>query len=1219
MALCFLCAEPREVLYSYNLNDYLEEVTDLLGNTTLYTYTPEGQLATITDQRGVTIVTNTYDAEGRVIEQLDGRNNLTTLAYDTPVEDQTTITQTVMVVGDSTPHTLLTVHTHEALFNLLTSIENPEGFTITFTYDQYRNRDSITDRNSHTTIFTYDERGNITYTAEHDDPADPYDGGVTSVEYANINFPDLPTKKTDALGYVTEWTYDDYGNVFTETRWLDLAQTENVTSTWSYNSFGQPTTQIDERGNVYTWVYDADGLLQYEIDQETNYTWYDYDELWRLSSVTNGRGSGPGDPAYTTTFVYDDADRITEVTSPLVGSPPHPITIYYDFDNIGNKTGFTDGNGNPTSWVYDENSNPIEMTDAELGLAQYVYDELNRMSHIIDANSNESTFIYNDDDTLWKMLDADDNLWEYHYDDHGNLMDATDPSNVTVFHEYDALNRRTHTYDELGHGWRFEYDKLGRLTKNTNPKDLHTLFLYDGLGRLIEVIDAAEGSTEYTYDATSNLTQIEDANDHVISFREYYDNNLLKKATDGIGCYYEYGYDPVGNQIWVQDAKQETTLLTHDAESRLIRIDYPDATQVTYEYDDNSNLLEMTDPTGTSSYTYDDLNRLLTSTDSLGHEVEYGYDPVGNRISLTYPDDKVVTYHYDDAYRLRQIIDWAARTTFYEYTGMQLDSVLYPNGVEEVRGYDVAGRLISLDTEKSDTTALLNISWERDELGSPTSCIETGTLAPDLNHLLNDTYQYDTDNRLDSSTHLSLIPQAHGQREAKGPGHQGLSSNQMSMAPTVTRRHYEHDANGNMTKRPGKDGLATFAYDCEDRLVSQASGTRTVEHVYDGFGNRIERIENGESKRFVLDRGRSMSHVLCEMDDTGALTAYYIHGPMIVVRIDASETEERYYHTNDIGNVIALTDETEAITDRYAYTPFGTPCGQEGTTENLLTYVGGLGVMMETDGLFFMRARFYDPAFGRFLGKDPVEGYFTNPQGLHKYVYGVNNAEVMVDPSGLQYDKFPEGISKSNWNDMLNPHYQIPNSQGGSGGAAGLIIVEKIGNAFMGPMRAESALAAWNRQKVYGRQANSAVNQVKNAMNNLPVNQTNIINDQRNRNEPSTAAVPQWTSIYTNQGPTASYFVGAPTNFYGPIAPLSCAGGPSIKAALNYSISSYIMRQLNPFIGTGIGGRSSGGGLSSNYLSSNIITSGGGWIPPRRKYKPRITEIEIRLATGRVK
>ena len=142
-----------------------------------------------------------------------------------------------------------------------------------------------------------------------------------------------------------------------------------------------------------------------------------------------------------------------------------------------------------------------------------------------------------------------------------------------------------------------------------------------------------------------------------------------------------------------------------------------------------------------------------------------------------------------------------------------------------------------------------------------------------------------------------------------------------------------------------------------------------------------------------------MSHVLCETDGNGTITAYYIHGPQIVARV-SNDGSQRYYHTDAIGNVAALTNETGTVTDRYAYEPFGVPAGREGSTPNPFTFVGGLGVMAEADGLYFMRSRFYDSQTGRFTNKDPVSGIVESPLTFHSYVYANNQPKTFVDPAG---------------------------------------------------------------------------------------------------------------------------------------------------------------------------------------------------------------------------
>ncbi|MCK4660605.1 MAG: RHS repeat protein [Phycisphaerae bacterium] len=959
---------PRTVQYSYT-GGRLTQVTDALGNTIGYGYNGNGYLETLTDQRGVTTVTNIYDGEGRVIEQRDGQNNATTFQYNTPAQDQTTVTQTVTVEG--VPRTVQHIHTYRERKKLLLSSENSLGHSVAFTYDDDNNRNSITDRNGNTTQFTHDSRGNVTSTTELDDPTDPNDGGVTTVEHNDSRFPDLPTRAIDPGGYITEWAYDSHGNKLTEVRWLDAEQTESVTKSWTYNGYGQRLTETDERGNVHQWIYDADGLLVEEIDREGNHTWHGYDELWRRVWKTDGRGSGPEDPAYTTHYVYDDADRRIGATGPPVGLSTNGITWAYAYDGVGNRTSVINGEGDTCTYFYDLNNNltrVVEPLDGDpMGrVTRHEYDELNRRVLMIDANSNAIHYKYDDRDRLIEIKDARGNLWAYSYDPHGNMLARTDPSGVTTTHEHDALHRETLIRDELNNEKQFEYDKLGWLTREINADAKETGYSYDALGRLTCVIDAGWGWTQYWHDESGNLIEIEDANAHVISLREYDAMNRLIWAEDGNGNVYDYAYDAVGNQTWVRDAREQETFLAFDAENRLIQIDYPDATTVTYDYDNNGNRIEMTDANGLSSFTYDKLNRLRSGTDSFGRQVQYDYDAAGNRTLLTYPDGNQVTYSYDSANRLTAIADWASRVTQYGYHGTQLETVTYPNGVVETWGYDDAGRVTSLGTQDAGSNGLLGFAWARGGEGNPLSVTETGTLPqPPPEQAVID-YEYDTDNRLVGSSQGS----------------------------------FEFNSNGNLISRTVQGVTTTFAYDSEERLVSQATGGDMVQHVYDGDGCRIARIENGVSTAYVLDRSQSMSHLLCEVNTNGEIIAYYIQGPQLVARIGADGTQ-RYYHTNDIGSVVGLTDQNGQITDRYGYTPFGVLVAREGATPNPFTYVGGLGVMADADGLYFMRARFYDPNTGRFLGKDPLQGTPADPRSLHRYVYGFNRPVLLVDPTGL--------------------------------------------------------------------------------------------------------------------------------------------------------------------------------------------------------------------------
>ena len=727
-------------------------------------------------------------------------------------------------------------------------------------------------------------------------------------------------------------------------------------------------------------------------DAEGNFIWYGYDDLWRRIWVVDGRGTGPEDENYKTRYFYDAADRLIRTEGPPLPDAPDGITRWFGYDEIGNREWATNGNGSApqdsshtTRYEYDNNSNLTEVHQPLGRITRYAYDGLDRKWKAADANgsltSQYTEYTYDPGSRLTQVRDPENNVSSFTHDAHGNVLTATDPSGVTVTYEYDSLHRRTLKKDELNNAWHTEYDVLGRVARTIDATDHPTQYTYDALGRLTAVLDAADGTTQYTYDNNGNLLQILDANGHAVSKRQYDANNRLIRAEDGNGNYYTYGYDAVSNQTSVRDANDQPaggmTILTYDAENRRMTISYPDGTSVTYTYDNNGNRTSMIDVNGASSYGYDELNRLVSSVDSYGQRVDYEYDSVGNRIRLTYPGlhpgdpGKLLQYGYDKANRLTSITDWAARATQYSYTGLRIETVTFPNGVVETHGYDDGGRLTGLNSTHAAST-VVGFEWTRDGVGAPLTATETNTLSPVIPTRAV-SYAYDSDNRLTESS----------------------------------RGTYEDDANGNLTSRT-IDGVTTdFEYDDEDRLVAQIrdpdGAAIRVDHIYDGDGNRIARTDDTGTVRYVLDRGVPLSNVLCETDTAGNVTAYYIHGSTLIARIDVAG-EARYYHTNDLGNVVALTDSTGAVTDRYAYEPYGLPVGHEGTTPNPFTFVGSLGVMTEDFddpmGLYFMRARFYDPDTGRFLGKDPVEGVLTNPLGLNRYVYGRDNPLVYNDPSG---------------------------------------------------------------------------------------------------------------------------------------------------------------------------------------------------------------------------
>jgi RHS repeat-associated protein len=88
------------------------------------------------------------------------------------------------------------------------------------------------------------------------------------------------------------------------------------------------------------------------------------------------------------------------------------------------------------------------------------------------------------------------------------------------------------------------------------------------------------------------------------------------------------------------------------------------------------------------------------------------------------------------------------------------------------------------------------------------------------------------------------------------------------------------------------------------------------------------------------------------------------------------------------------------VTDSYTYDVFGALRSQVGTSANPYRFTGELQDSQAARGLYYLRARYYDPALSRFLSRDPPSGFTGMPQSLNRYVYVYNNPTLLIDPYG---------------------------------------------------------------------------------------------------------------------------------------------------------------------------------------------------------------------------
>jgi RHS repeat-associated protein len=198
--------------------------------------------------------------------------------------------------------------------------------------------------------------------------------------------------------------------------------------------------------------------------------------------------------------------------------------------------------------------------------------------------------------------------------------------------------------------------------------------------------------------------------------------------------------------------------------------------------------------------------------------------------------------------------------------------------------------------------------------------------------------------------------------------------------------------NGNAVTRNDSSGITTFAWDYENRLTSvtlPGSGG-TVSFKYDPFGRRIYRSSSSGTSVFAYDG----DNLIEETNASGAAVARYSQGldidePFAMLRGSATS----FYEADGLGSITSLSNSSASITDTYTFDSFGKLTASTGTTVNPFRYTA-----RESDaetGLYFYRARYYDPSAGRFLSEDPVQSAGS------PYPYVDNDPADYVDPTGL--------------------------------------------------------------------------------------------------------------------------------------------------------------------------------------------------------------------------
>ena len=828
-------ADGAQTLYDWDDRGLLTRVTDPTGVSTTFEYDVYGDLVLVTNGAGNT-TTLIRDDHGRVIGVIDPLGRRGTATYNSSgalasIENADGARWTFAypeVAVESLPALVRnSTNTSGGCGNLPTSVTDPYGATIRFTYNAGGEIASVTNPLGHTTEGTFDTWGNLVGLTTAS-------GAVWNYVYDGLS---QLVEATDPSGAATRYSYDLNGELSSVTDATGVEIKRRVDRQRGIeeiaDAFSSSFIHTDIFGRVTSEQKRARGGSSATKKADVESEFITYDAAGRPVEILDAAGG-------LTRCERDGAGRVLRVIS------AEGRIETYDYDAAGRVISHAVGLDAPGRYT-DEAGVSRVVEPSAWAITRLEYDAASQIIKRINPDGSVEKITY---DVCGRVtgVEAGARVASYEYDLCGRLVGMRDSSFGQRRFKYDAAGQIIQATDGLGFRTHFSYTATGQVCRVVDATGQVTDYEYDAMDRLVRVIKAAgtvdESVQEYAYDAAGRLVR---ADDGVREYTHVYDyaggGRLSHTCVDGVKAA-EFGIEDQGRTVRVRDYVSAQALDAGAPVGAFV--------QHRFVYDARGLLVErsrsgvMTDTSGASSGSVDvdaQVQALNIFTNTGAYTLTLGYDADGYRTRMVTPYGETAIA-YDGAGRVVSM--------------SRADQDAHGESPAVQYSYDAMGRLIRaqlgdiLSRWEFDGESGLVCSYSRKNTARADSVEHTEVIRDEQGRIVGldsvdglVTYTYDAAGQLTGSRA--------GDLEFEWVFEAGL------MVSERTWRHSSGTGESEETSRV-LSGERSFAYNRLNQLTEIIAADHTAEHTSTTV-TTYEYNAAGERTREIITNDRGVQQV----------------------------------------------------------------------------------------------------------------------------------------------------------------------------------------------------------------------------------------------------------------------------------------------------------------------------------------------------------------------